>query len=854
MTPFNDLPIQKKLTLIISGVNIFALLLVFTIYSIERVSFLKKDLENMAHSQAKLIGEYCISPIVFDDKDGLKEIIEKSQSMDFINSVSVYDRTGKLIIHHNNINNKRKKGNRVYDLMKLNQNMNIVENINHNEILLGYINLEVNTTRLKKDLLGQLLFFLVIIILLYFVVHFLAKITQKKISDPILSLSDAAQKITDNKDYSVRITKAGNDEIGTLYDSFNSMIEQIDEHINEKNSMLDQIQVQYKRFLSILDSFPQHIYIVDPANYEILFVNQSLEKAFTTELVGRKCYQVLQGHSAPCDFCSFKHLQAENQVYEFNHYNPILRKQYHLTDKLIRWPNGKLVKLEFAQDITQQEQAKKKIENNEKRFYQIISQNPDAILILDKSKLIVFANNAAEKLFLRSSSDLIGNSLDFQVSVNEVSQNTIMRQNNEDAIVEIRTTAIEYEDRPAYQVILRDITARVKEEAKRNSLEKQLQQSQKMESFGALAGGIAHDFNNILTVINGYCEMSMALAADNTQLYDNLAEISIAGTKASSLTRQLLAFSRKQVMDPKLINIGKLAEDLNKMLKRLIGEDYRLEIEIQEDTCLIKADPGQIEQVLMNLVINARDASTIAGSVIKVSGKNKFLTQPDLHGGKSAEPGLYVVLSVEDTGIGMSPEIIDRIFEPFFTTKKAGSGTGLGLSVVFGIVKQHDGWINVYSEPEKGTVFNVYIPAVVETEIEKDSIREDISIYRGNNEKVLIIEDEDNVRKVAISILTNYGYSVLETATARDAEMIFHNNKDSIDLILSDVVLPDDSGVELVKRIRDIKPDIKILLNSGYTASKINIEEINKHGFRFIQKPYQVIELLKIVRELLDED
>ncbi len=854
MRNFKQLPIKKKLTLIISGVNIFILVLVLAIYSIERISSLKKDLKSMAHAQARLIGEYCISPIVFDDIDGLREIVSKSETMDFINTVSVYNRSGKLLLYHTIRDPDEKTKNHLWNILKLNKDINIVENINHQENLLGYINLEINTDRLKKDILRRFVFFLIILLLLYLLVMFLARITQKVISEPIIALEKAVDKIAESKDYSLRLQKTQDDEIGNLYESFNSLIDQIDKQIKEKNYTLDKMKTQYDRFLSILDSFPEYIYIVDPETYNILFVNHSLSEAFGTKLVGLKCYNVLQGLSAPCSFCSIPVLKKENQSVIWEHYNPVLRKTFHVTDKLIRWPDGKLVKLEFANDVSMQKDYEMKIKSNEKRFYQIISQNPDAILILDESKIIAFANSSAERLFGKQAHELTGNSLEFQIDVENVTQKEIMRPHGEEAIVEIRTTSIEFEDQPAYLIILRDITTSVKDEAHKKSLEKQLQQSQKMESFGALAGGIAHDFNNILTVINGYCEMSMSLVSENDILYENLAEIAVAGSKASSLTRQLLAFSRNQVMDAKLINIKTLVEDLHKMLKRLISEDHKLVVDIEEDTCLIKADPGQIEQVLMNLVINARDASPIPGSAIKITAKSRFLVQPELHGSKSAEAGLYVVVSVEDSGVGMTPEVMERIFEPFFTTKKAGSGTGLGLSVVFGIIKQHNGWINAYSEKDKGTIFNIYLPAEVDAHEEQTINQENYSHYMGNEEKILFVEDEDNVRKVGVSILNNFGYSVIETADSKEAERIFREKKDLIDLVISDVVLPDDNGVELVKRLRKLVPNIKILLNSGYTARKINFDEINRYGFRFIQKPYQIIELLKIVRELLDEE
>ena len=384
-------------------------------------------------------------------------------------------------------------------------------------------------------------------------------------------------------------------------------------------------------------------------------------------------------------------------------------------------------------------------------------------------------------------------------------------------------------------------------------LQEQLRQSQKMESIGQLAGGVAHDFNNILTVIHGYSELVINSLDPTNPIREDVKEIKAAAERASGLTRQLLAFSRKQVLQPKVIDLNALVSNMVKMLRRMIGEGIELNTLWADDLGRIKADPGQIEQVMLNLAVNARDAMPNGGKLtIETADVELDQDYADLH--LSVVPGSYVMLSVSDTGVGMTPEVRDRVLEPFFTTKEKGKGTGLGLSTVYGIVKQSGGNIWIYSEPGQGSTFKIYLPRVEE---EVDSMLQ--SSVVGNkpqqgSETILLVEDEKMVRNLALTILKRQGYNVLE---AEDGEMALRivqkHNGNPIHLVLTDVVMPGMSGHELSDRLKAQCPEMKVIFMSGYTDESI----IEKHGLmapgiHFIQKPFQPDALVKKIRSVLD--
>ena len=384
-----------------------------------------------------------------------------------------------------------------------------------------------------------------------------------------------------------------------------------------------------------------------------------------------------------------------------------------------------------------------------------------------------------------------------------------------------------------------------------HNTERQLLQSQKLEAVGRLAGGISHDFNNLLTVILGYSDLMLRQLSNEDPLRRNVSEIVRASERAAALTRQLLAFSRKQVMQPKVFDVNSVVIELEKMLRRMIGEDVELRVSLQPDLGNIRADPVQLEQVIMNLVVNARDAMPTGGK-LSIETTNVFLDQAYVGDHLSGRPGNYVMLAISDTGCGMDRETQQRIFEPFFTTKTLGKGTGLGLSMVYGIVKQSGGNIWVYSEEGRGTTFKIYFPQVNEGGEEYRRAATKIESPRGS-ETILLVEDADWVRKLARQVLENAGYRVLEAGSADAAiRVIETSNGTKIDLVLTDVIMPGMSGNDMSKRLLKKRPGLPVLYMSGYTDDAIVQHGVLEPGINFIQKPFSPNALALKVRQVLD--
>lgn len=381
-------------------------------------------------------------------------------------------------------------------------------------------------------------------------------------------------------------------------------------------------------------------------------------------------------------------------------------------------------------------------------------------------------------------------------------------------------------------------------------LEEQLQQAQKLEAVGQLTGGVAHDFNNLLTVIQGNAQILESKIEPSDPFLNYIAKIIKATKRAAGLTKQLLLFSRKEAMVFEPLDLNRLIDDLLKMLKRLIGEDITVRTDLAADLWTIEGDDGNIEQVIMNLAVNARDAMPNGGKLI-LKTENIDISEADAHQFAHVEPGKYVRLVIEDSGAGMNKETLDKIFDPFFTTKQAGKGTGLGLSVVYGIVKKHNGWINVYSELGHGTTVRIYFPArsiSVEEQAEEEIQWEKL---QGNGERILLIEDDPDVREFGKDILLSNGYTVDIAADAAQALKQFKKRKGKYDLIISDVVLPDVNGVALVAQLQSIKSDVPVIMSSGYTEEKSKRAIIEERRYPFIQKPFDIEKMLTTVKQTL---
>ncbi len=396
-----------------------------------------------------------------------------------------------------------------------------------------------------------------------------------------------------------------------------------------------------------------------------------------------------------------------------------------------------------------------------------------------------------------------------------------------------------------------DLTEYRRAEEKMASLQEELRQSQKLEDIGRLAGGIAHDFNNSLTVIKGYSQLSLMELKEDIPLKGKIQEIQNAAEQAAHLTRQLLAFSRRQILDMKVLDLNIILRDLEKMLRRIIGEDIELVTLLADDIGRIMIDPGQIGQVVMNLAANARDAMPNGGR-LTIETANVILDEEYARGHVAVKPGDYVMLVVSDTGFGIAAEVKERIFEPFFTTKEKSKGTGLGLSTVYGIVKQSGGNIWVYSELEYGTTFKIYFPRVDEP---LEHLREEAKVEEipHGNETILVVEDDEAVRKLANQILKKQGYSVLEADHEYGALLLCRERKEPIHLILVDVVMPGKSGRQLIESLKEVRKDFRSLYMSGYTDKVIVHHGILEKGIDFIQKPFTFEGLARKVREVLDK-
>ncbi|MGH9432301.1 MAG: PAS domain S-box protein, partial [Terriglobia bacterium] len=523
--------------------------------------------------------------------------------------------------------------------------------------------------------------------------------------------------------------------------------------------------------------------------------------------------------------------------------------------------------LAMIQDVTEQKRSEQALRESELRKGAILESALDAIVTLDFTGRVLEFNSAAEKTFGRLRDEVLGENASEVIFANATRDDqpfevtdpvawshpnlrgrrfeiTARRADGTPFPAELAITSVELPGRSIITVYLRDLTDR-------KALEKQLWHSQKLEAVGRLAGGVAHDFNNILTVIEGYSDLLLMDMPESAPARRGIEEIRKAGERAASLTRQLLAFSRRQVLAPQVIDVNDVISNVNKMLRRLIGEDIDLVTVLRPGLSSIKADPGQIEQVLMNLVVNGRDAMP-RGGVLTVETESVEVDETAARRlGVAIMPGEYVVLAVTDQGCGMDAETQSHIFEPFFTTKEQGKGTGLGLATVYGIVKQSGGFIWVYSEPGQGSTFKVYLPAVRDAAPAGRSMAPELR-PAGGHETVLLVEDEDALRFMVREVLSAAGYNVLEATEGDEALKIARRHELPIDLMLTDVVMPRMNGHELAEKLECLHPETRVLFMSGYTGSAIVQHGILSSDELFIQKPFTPSSLMKKVRGILD--
>ncbi|GBE58333.1 blue-light-activated protein [bacterium BMS3Abin01] len=638
--------------------------------------------------------------------------------------------------------------------------------------------------------------------------------------------------------------------------------------ITERKQAEDAIRASEMRYRELFEQATDGIFVIDADTSEIIDVNTfALDRLGYSkeEMIGMKVTEI-NPPEVPLAVKKRVERQAAGETTTFDTLHK--RKDgswmpVEITSRMITHGDSRIFQA-IVRDITERKQAEVELRESEENYRALFEESPFALAI-HSNDIIVNTNQAAADLMgAGSPEELIGGKViefvhpDYREMASErmkavlykearfpVVEEKFIKLDGSVIDVEISAMTVNYKGEKAVQVAFQDVT-------ERKQLEEQLRQAQKMESVGTMAGGIAHDFNNYLTAIEGYIDLVLMDIPENDPVREELLEARRSADRAANLTRQLLLFSRREPMDLRPTDLSRVISDIQKMMDRLLGERYTLALELKESAWTVKADAGHLEQVIMNLIVNARDAMP-GGGEIRISTENVQVDDDYAREHSDATVGSYVCLIVSDEGSGMDKQTLSHIFDPFFSTKSGKEGTGLGLSVVYGIVSQHGGWIDADSSPGRGAVFRVFIPAMPMEREQEPGVQGLVEDLKGNGERVLLVEDESAVRALANRLLSEHGYQVYAAGDADEAGSIFEKEKGDFDLVFSDVVLPGEDGISFVGRLRRQRPELRVLLASGYSGDETNRVEIEQHGYRFMQKPYSLKVLMKTIKDVLGD-
>jgi two-component system cell cycle sensor histidine kinase/response regulator CckA len=809
MRLFGNISIRAKLKLVAMTTSCVALALACIAFGVyDQFAFRAELIRNVA-ARAQIIAHGATAALAFGDPQTAEENLATLAGDANIVAAAIYDVEGRLFASYRPAGAPAEFPPTRSGLAEFRDgHLEVFSDVLLDGRQLGKVFMRVGLAELKERRNRNLTISLLVLLCAAGVAYLLASRLEGFISRPLSRLAGAAQKVAAHKDYSIRVPKLDDDEVGQVNDAFNDMLAQI----QERDAALARATLQLELR-------------VEERTREVTEANNRLQAELDANVRARQESEQLRA------------------------------------------------KLETAYDCLQREVAQRAgaqeaLRRSEERFSKAFRSSPVPLAILTrKAGEFVDVNDAFGEFVGAHREAVIGQSL-FALPLcanpavaqrlQEVLKNgEVLRhwecrfQSRAGApqVALLSTETLRLGTEACVLLMVEDATSRV-------NLESQLRQAQKMDAIGQLASGVAHDFNNLLTVIQGHTQLVLSTHAISAKTRDSLTKVATAGQRASQLTRQLLTFSRKQFVQLVPTDLNQVVANVRLMLEPLLGEAVKLRWTPSVDLPLIEADAGMVEQVIVNLAVNARDAMTAGGELTLSTWHGAFDTEqarehPQGHAGK------FVCLTVRDTGCGIDPQTMEHIFEPFFTTKGVGKGTGLGLATVYGIVKQHQGWIEVASEPNVGTTFRIFFPqtSAVTTGAPDNAVEPDASVVGGGKETILVVEDEPALRELVSHILRDLGYDVLEAVHGKEALKVWETRPRPVDLLLTDMMMPEGiSGSDLATRLREQAPGLKVVYTSGYSPELVGRDLQLQPGLNFLPKPYNPRTLARTVRECLDRN